>query len=621
MMPRDGGCDKAAENEVGPAVANPLPLGLRTTPWNAGDPFRATLKGASSMARLPRHLAVPAWTTLALGMGLGFAPTPAGDIDRDLTSVLEQQGFTGRIESTLERRLGRPLDRRLANLGRLLWFDTIIGLNDDNTCAGCHSPTNGFGDTQSIAIGIENNGIVGPDRAGPRNQRRSPSAMNVAFYPTLMWNSRFASLSGDPFDNRAGFSFPEPEGTSLSYLPHLLDAQAFIPPTERNEVAGFTFRGDNHEIREEVLRRLNANATYRDLFAASFPQVHAGAPVSFDHFGKALAEFEFTLTRANAPIDRYARGELTAMSEGQKRGALLFFGKAGCVGCHAVAGRSNEMFSDFDQHSIGMPQVCPDVTNAPFDGPHADEDFGLEQVSGRIEDRYLFRTSPLRNLAVQAAFGHNGAFTSIEAVVRQHLDPYTSCREYSTSGLDLDLRHAVGPVEPVLSTVDPLVRSPASPTDREIGWLVEFLREGLLDPRARYETLRHLIPPAVPSGRAVLVFQAPSPRPKTAVVAVASRGTLLHVLTLSPAMPAAGGTGPIAISFTLAERRSVDARMYDATGQLVATLERGATYEAGVHELRWDGRNERGNRVAQGVYFLAMRAGSETARERIVKLD
>ena len=69
-----------------------------------------------------------------------------------------------------------------------------------------------------------------------------------------MWNDRFSSLSGDPFDTSLGFLFPAPEEMSLSYLPHLLDAQAFIPPTERVEAAGFTFLGDNDAIRAEVVR-------------------------------------------------------------------------------------------------------------------------------------------------------------------------------------------------------------------------------------------------------------------------------------------------------------------------------------------------------------------------------
>ena len=186
---------------------------------------------------------------------------PGNDsLDQQLEAVLFGAGFTGRIESTLEARLGRRLDQKLADVGRLLWFDTITGLNNDNTCAGCHSPTHGFGDTQSIAIGIQNNGIVGPNRTGPRNMRRAPMVINNAFFPRLMLNSRFVALSGNPFDNSAGFSFPSPEAMSLSSQPHLLTAQAFIPPTERTEVAGFDFVGDNDAIRAEVIERLLTEA-------------------------------------------------------------------------------------------------------------------------------------------------------------------------------------------------------------------------------------------------------------------------------------------------------------------------------------------------------------------------
>jgi cytochrome c peroxidase len=280
-------------------------------------------------------------------------------LDQELSARLTELGFTGRIETTLEQRLGRHLDQRRANLGRLLWFDTIGGLNNDNTCGGCHSPTNAFGDTQSIAIGIDNNGIVGPHRVGPRNQRRTPIVINTALFPNLMWNSRFASLSGDPFDNSAGFIFPQPEGLTLSYLPQLLDAQAFIPPTERVEVAGFAFPGDNFAIRAEVLNRLNAIDAYRKLFGEVFPEVKNGAAIDFDMFGKAIAEFEFSLVFANAPIDQYGRGQKNALTTEQKKGALLFFSSAGCVACHQVSGQSNEMFSDFRQHVIGVPQVAP----------------------------------------------------------------------------------------------------------------------------------------------------------------------------------------------------------------------------------------------------------------------
>jgi cytochrome c peroxidase len=433
-------------------------------------------------------------------------------LDERLASRLAEIGFTGEIESSLDVRLGRRLDHRLANVGRLLWFDTITGLNDDNSCGGCHSPTSGFADTQSIAIGIESNGIVGPARAGPRNMRREPTVINTAFFPRLMWNSRFVALSGDPFDSLAGFLFPDPEGLSLSYLPHLLTAQAFLPPTERNEVAGFAFPGDNDAIRAEVLRRLNRIDDYRTLFGQVFADVRRGRPITFEMCGAAIAEFEFSLTLANAPLDRFARGERMALSDEQKRGALLFFGEAGCVQCHAVAGESNEMFSDFRDHVLGVPQIVPRVTNSAFDGAGSDEDFGREQATGSQRDRYAFRTAPLRNLAVQPAFMHNGAFTSLREAIEHHLDVFASARTYRPEdhGLDDDLTGPTGPIEPVLARVDPLVATPQQLADAQLDALVAFLGDRLLDARAEPENLRKLVPKRLPSGRAPLTFEFPA---------------------------------------------------------------------------------------------------------------
>src|SRR5438874_5170078 len=245
-------------------------------------------------------------------------------LDRNLAKVLRDAGFTGTIQSQLEPRLGRKLKPELANLGRLLWFDTLHSLHHDNTCGGCHSPTNGFGDSQGMAIGVQNNGLVGPDRAGPRNQRRSPLVVNTAFYPSLMWNGRFSAPSGDPFDNSLGFLFPPPEGSTTfpandSVIVHLLIAQAHIPPTELVEVAGFTGTADtigprfdvfddgqgeavplpdasgfrNEPIRHAVLGRLNDTPAYRMLFGALFPSVAAGGDIDFTMFARAIAEFEF----------------------------------------------------------------------------------------------------------------------------------------------------------------------------------------------------------------------------------------------------------------------------------------------------------------------------------------
>ena len=472
---------------------------------------------------MPRFLVSLAGVAVALALGgcaehePGLATAPverrpttaraADDLDAELRAYLTKLGFSGRIGSTLSARLGRRIDHQLADLGRELWFDPIQGINNDNTCAGCHSPSNGFGDTQPIAIGIDNNGIVGPGRTGPRNQRRSPMVINTAFYPTLMWNSRFRALSGDPFDNRQGFQFPAPEGASLSHLPHLLTAQAFIPATERVEAAGFHFPGNNDDIRREVVRRLNGTPEYRQRFARSFAHVKRGEPITFDDLARAIAEFELTLVFADAPIDRYARGIHNALSDAEKRGAVLFFGRAGCVSCHAVSGGSNEMFSDFREHVAGIPQIVPSLGNVAFDGPGLNEDFGLEQVTGNAADRYAFRTSPLRNVALQPAFMHNGAFTHLEDAIRYHLDAVAGAASFSPHRLPPDLRGPLGPMRPVIDRLDPLLREPVSLTEAEIDALVTFVRDGLLDPAASPQRLRRLIPEKLPSGRTGLVFQ------------------------------------------------------------------------------------------------------------------
>jgi cytochrome c peroxidase len=200
------------------------------------------------------------------------------------------------------------------------------------------------------------------------------------------------------------------------------------------------------------------------------------------------------------------------MSDDQKRGALLFFGKARCVECHAVAGSSSEMFSDFKAHVAGVPQLAPEQTNASFDGPSADEDYGLEQVTHDPDDRYKFRTSPLRNIAAQPTFFHNGAFTRIRTAIMHHLNVYESARNYDprSEGVAKDLNR-LGPIEPVLARIDPLLATPIELTKEELQQLVAFVRDGLLDDRAKWENLMWQKPDSVPSKLKPYFYEFPPP--------------------------------------------------------------------------------------------------------------
>src|SRR5205814_4730434 len=124
-----------------------------------------------------------------------------------------------------------------------------------------------------------------------------------------------------------------------------------------------------------------------------------------------------------------------------------------------------------------------------------------------------FRTSPLRNVARQAAFFHNGSFTKLEEAIRFHLEASVYARDYDakTAGVSLDLSQRVGPVGPVLDRLDPLLLNPPDLSADEFSDLVEFVRSGLLDSRTSKHHLCQLVPESVPSGLPIMKFERCSP--------------------------------------------------------------------------------------------------------------
>jgi cytochrome c peroxidase len=164
-------------------------------------------------------------------------------------------------------------------------------------------------------------------------------------------------------------------------------------------------------------------------------------------------------------------------------------------------------------HNIGVPQIAPKFGvgkgNVIFDGPAENQDFGLEQITSSPADRYKFRSSPLRNVVLQPAFFHNGAFTRLEDAIRHHLDVHESAMSYDArkAGVAPDLTSILAPTDFVLGSLDPLLVRPIHLTDREFDDLVAFVRDGLHDPKATPKSLCSLIPKSVPSGRPMLFFQ------------------------------------------------------------------------------------------------------------------
>lgn len=435
-------------------------------------------------------------------------------------------------------------------LGRMLFFDKILSGNKNISCATCHHPDLASGDGLSLGFGEGAQGLgtsrtpgTSPESAiHERVPRNAPALFNVgALEYTRMFHDGRVEIDTMNF-YEGGFITPAkwklPQG-----LENVLAAQAMFPVTSPTEMAGQ--KGENPVanakslnnaagpggVWELLAKRLQAIPGYVELFEAAFPdEVSTAGDISMVLVANAIAAFETTAFRADdSPFDRYLRSE-ASLSPAAMRGMKLFYGEARCQTCHA-----GKFQTDHDFHAIAMPQIGP----GKVDGKDASywrstgqraflEDFGRGRVTVRDEDLFKFRTPSLRNVALTGPWGHTGAYGTLEAVVRHHLDPVASLNNYQLENETLPpLAYVVETVADGPRLIDhPMSEkrlqaylerdtwiqqnevlrnriseanelAPIDLSDREVNDLLAFL-ESLTDPASR--NLSHLVPQGVPSG-------------------------------------------------------------------------------------------------------------------------
>ncbi len=395
-----------------------------------------------------------------------------------------------------------PLDSAKVELGRMLFFDKVLSGNRDISCATCHHPSLKSGDNLALAIGVGGFGlgetrVMGEDRE--RIPRNSPELFNrgAEEWHTMFWDGR---VSGTP---NTGFLSPAdeklPEG-----LDNVLAAQAMFPVTSRDEMRGeigdTDIFGEQNELSlisnaapqsvwHALMQRLLAIPEYRQLFKQAYPQIPQNK-LGFQHAANAIAAFEIKeFTFVDSPWDRYLRGDLSALNDSAKRGALLFYGKANCAGCHA-----GNLLTDQQFHNIGVAQFGPGNENA------APLDAGRFAETGNPKDRFAFRTPPLRNVAISGPWMHNGAYIRLEDAIRHHLNPMKALVDYDIEQLSPELRLTLKNdptvIARMLSNLDAGVSSSISLEDKEVEDLLAFM-ESLTDSSAM--NLNRLMPNAVPS--------------------------------------------------------------------------------------------------------------------------
>jgi cytochrome c peroxidase len=242
-----------------------------------------------------------------------------------------------------------------------------------------------------------------------------------------------------------------------------------------------------------LLERLLAIPAYVDLFHAAYPGTPTEA-LGFQHVANAIGAYEAAaFSYLDSPWDAYLRGDADALSDSAKRGAVLFYGAAGCAECH-----SGVHFTDFQFHNMAVPHV------GPGKGREEPLDFGRARETGDSCDLFAYRTPPLRNVTLTGPWMHDGAYTTLEGAVRHMLDPVGSLRSYDPSQLAPELQTMVYLTPEIIARQ---LEAPSAPdpgaralTDEQIADLLAFL-EALTDPAAL--DWQPLVPDSVPSGLTV----------------------------------------------------------------------------------------------------------------------
>ena len=278
-----------------------------------------------------------------------------------------------------------------------------------------------------------------------------------------------------------------------------------FPVTSRDEMRGL--RGDvdingqpnelavlvdyaARPIWSAITKRLLAIPEYVNLFKEAYPEIPTDE-LGFQHAANAIAAYESeTFTFDDTPFDNYLHGNNDALTQQQKDGALLFFGKAECAECH-----SGPLLSDQKFYNIAVPQIGEGKgREQPFD-------YGRARETGNECDRYAFRTPPLRNVALSGPWMHNGAFNTLEAVIRHHLNPAESLQKYDPSQLSALLQDTCQDqpevIAEILASKSNFATEEATLTDKEIQDLLAFL-DAFTSPSAI--NLENTIPLSVPSG-------------------------------------------------------------------------------------------------------------------------
>lgn len=319
-----------------------------------------------------------------------------------------------------------PADPLQARIGQLLFYDKVLSGNQNISCGTCHHHDHAGTDGLSLGIGEGGSG-VGPERTAgtdsdqirQRIPRNAPALWNLGHKDirVLFHDGRLSH--GDQYGN--GFNSPAEEWLPAG-LDNLIAAQSLFPLTSQFEMAGNPreneIAGAIHDRPDAawpiIAKRVRTIPEYGAMFVEAFEHIEEPADVTIVEIGNALGAFITTEWRSSdSPYDAWLQG--APLDAAAERGRRIFFESARCASCHA-----GPLFTDQNFHALALPAFGPGRTR------HWDpmaRDVGRMGKTSLQSDAYRFRTPSLRNVALTAPYGHNGAYPTLEGIIRHHMNP------------------------------------------------------------------------------------------------------------------------------------------------------------------------------------------------------
>jgi cytochrome c peroxidase len=262
------------------------------------------------------------------------------------------------------------VDANLIKLGRYLFFDRRLSINNTRSCGTCHNPDFGFTDGYKRSVGA----------FADLHQRNTQPVINLSYFKYL---------------------------TSADSSLHQVGQQMLNPLFNQHPVE-MGVAGNE----KRILKRLEGDTLYRNMFRQSFPDIE----ISIPHIITAISSFLYTITSTQSPYDAFLKGDATVFSISAKRGMQLFFSsKLNCASCHGGFNFSTP--SVINEKGDTIFYFNTGLYNIGATGAYPEYDEGLYQYTKVVKDIGSFRVPTLRNLGFTAPYFHDGSAETLEEVI------------------------------------------------------------------------------------------------------------------------------------------------------------------------------------------------------------